>query len=185
MNWFLLTRRLLFLVQDYHSSWWSYRIISVLWSLFSCFSLKMLFWGGSMQKYWLQSSNKLAKVWINLSQPLDCSVFLVQDQHSSWLSYRRTSVLWGLLTWFPLKMLFWGGSMQTYWLRNSKPLVKDMNQFLSTSRLLCIFGTRLSFILMKLQTHQCTLEAVFMILSKTCCFEKVVCKNIGWEAQNH
>ena len=41
-----------------------------------------------------------------------------------------------------------------------------MNQFLSTRRLLCISGTRLSFILMKQQTHQCPLGPVFMISSK-------------------
>ena len=41
-----------------------------------------------------------------------------------------------------------------------------MNRFLSTRRLLCIFGTRLSFILMKLQTRQGPLGPVFMISSK-------------------
>ena len=56
--------------------------------------------------------------------------------------------------------------MQKYWLRSSKSLEKGMNRFLSTRRLLCIFDTRLSFILMKLQTHQVPLGPVFMTLYK-------------------
>ena len=142
--------------------------------------------------------------------------------------------------------MFWEGSMWKYWLWSSKSLVKTMNRFLSPSRLLFIFGTRLSFILMTLQTHQCSLGLVFIISYKyvvlrrffakilvakltiirkcyesiwlgngsvflvqdyhsswwsyrlisvlwacfrdflhKCCFEKVVCKNIGWKYQNH
>ena len=42
---------------------------------------------------------------------------------------------------------------------------KGMNRFLSTSTLLCIFGKRLFYILMKQQTHQSPLGPVFMITS--------------------
>ena len=45
-----------------------------------------------------------------------------------------------------------------------------------TSRLLFIFGTRLSFILMKQQTHQCHLEPVFMISSKNVILRKQYAK---------
>ena len=46
--------------------------------------------------------------------------------------------------------------MQRYWLGSSKASEEGMNIFCLTRRLLFIVGTRLSFILMKLQTHQCT-----------------------------
>ena len=45
------------------------------------------------------------------------------------------------------------------------------------------FGTRLSFILNKQQTHQCPLGPVFMISSKKSGNEKVICNNIGCKDQ--
>ena len=62
--------------------------------------------------------------------------------------------------------------MQTYWLQSSKSLVKGMIKFHSTKRLLCIFGTRLLFILMMLQTHQGPVWPVFIICSKIHVFRR-------------
>ena len=34
----------------------------------------MLFWEGSMQKYWFDAQNHYKNVWIDLSHPADCSI---------------------------------------------------------------------------------------------------------------
>ena len=127
--------------------------------VFKCFQ-KMLFWGERMQKYWLQSSKSLQKDMNQFLSTRRLLHILVQGYHSSWWRNRLISVLWGLFSWFRLKMMFWEGSMQKYWFWSSKSFEKDMYQFLPTRRLLFIFGTRLSFILMKQRTHQFSLGPV-------------------------
>ena len=46
-----------------------------------------------------------------------------------------------------------------------KRIEQSLKIFHSTKRLLCIFGTRLLYIIMKLQSHQCPLGLVFTISS--------------------
>ena len=126
----------------------------------------MLFWEGSIQKYWLRSSKSLEK---GINPLLSTGRLLcIFDTRLLFILMKLQTHQYtlGLFSWFPINMLFWGGSMQKYWLRRSKSLEKGMNPFISTRRLLCIFGTRLSFILMKLQTHQGSLGPVFMISYK-------------------
>ena len=155
----------IFFVHDYYKSSWSYGLIIVLWGLFSWFCLKIWKLEGCMWKYWLQSSNTLEKDMNILFSTSRILCFLIQDYHSSWWSYRLISVLLGLFSWLHLKIWKWEGSMQKYWLRSSITLENSLNRFFLIRRLLCIFVTRLSYILITPQTHQCPLGPVFIIIS--------------------
>ena len=95
------------------------------------------------------------------------------------------SVPWGLFSWFHLKIWKLEGCMWKYRWQNSNTLEKEINIFLSTSRLLCLFLYKIF-----INPHEATDSSV----SSGACFhdyilksgnEKVVCKNMGCKAQTH